>query len=75
MSNPVAKRPQNVTTFADVVVFVLSFLMFLAGLALFGFAMSSPAGTELYVFWAGLLVGGFAFLVPMVYHWVRDRKI
>ncbi|TGD11974.1 hypothetical protein [Brevibacterium sp. S111] len=75
MSNIAApKRTRNSASFADVIVFVISFAVFLFGLYLFGAAFSAPEGTEFWVFWGGLLASSFAFIIPMVYHWVRDPR-
>jgi multisubunit Na+/H+ antiporter MnhB subunit len=75
MSNTAAtKRTRNSASFADVIVFIIAFALFLFGLYLFGAAFSSPEGTEFWVFWGGLLASCFAFLVPMIYHWVRDPR-
>lgn len=73
MSNTVAaKRTRNSASFADVIVFIIAFALFVFGLYLFGAAFSSPEGTEFWVFWGGLLASSFAFLVPIVYRWARD---
>lgn len=75
MSNIAApKRTRNSASFADVIVFVISFAVFLLGLYLFGASFSSPEGAQFWVFWGGLLSACFAFIIPMVYHWVRDAK-
>ncbi len=74
MSHPVAKRPKPSLTPADIIVFVVSFALFLFGLYLFGASFSAPVGTEFWVFWAGLLISGFSFLVPMIYQWTKDRR-
>lgn len=74
MSNIATKRTRNSASFADVVVFVIAFSLFVFGLYLFGASFSSPAGTEFWVFWAGLLLSSFAFLLPMIYMWIRDPR-
>lgn len=74
MSHPVAKRPKNSPTVADVLVFVVALAIFLFGLYLFGASFSAPVGTEFWVFWAGLLVSSFAFLVPMIFQWFKDPR-
>ena len=75
MSNTAAtKRTRNSASFGDVIVLIIAFVLFLFGLYLFGAAFSSPEGTEFWVFWGGLLASCFAFLVPMIYQWVRDPR-
>ena len=75
MSNTATtKRTRNTASFADVLVFLFAFALFLFGLYLFGASFASPAGTEFWVFWAGLLASSFAFIVPMVYQWIRDPR-
>lgn len=74
MSNPVAQRSQSKANFADVVVFIVTFGLFIFSIYLFGAAFSSPADTEFWVFWAGLLVAAVAFMLPMIYHWIVDRR-
>lgn len=74
MSNNVAKRPQNSASFADVLVFIVSLALFVFGIYLFGAAFSSPVDTEFWVFWGGLLAACFSFLLPMIYHWIVDRR-
>jgi multisubunit Na+/H+ antiporter MnhB subunit len=75
MSNTVAsKRTRNSASFADVIVFIIAFALFVFGLYLFGAAFSSPEGTEFWVFWGGLLAACFAFLIPIVYRWARDSR-
>ncbi|GAA1618001.1 MULTISPECIES: hypothetical protein [Brevibacterium] len=74
MSNPAAQRTQNSANFADVVVFVVCFALFIFSIYLFGAAFSSPAGTEFWVFWAGLVVASIAFMLPMIYHAIVDRR-
>lgn len=68
------KRTRNSASFADVIVFIVAFALFLFGFYLFGAAFSSPEGTEFWVFWGGLLASSFAFLVPIVYRWARDSR-
>lgn len=75
MSNiATTKRTRNSASFADVVVFIIAFALFLFGLYLFGTAFAAPAGAQFWVFWCGLLASSFAFIVPMVYHWIRDPR-
>ncbi|WP_181275250.1 hypothetical protein [Brevibacterium oceani] len=75
MSNTVAaKRTRNSASFADVIVFIIAFALFVFGLYLFGAAFSSPEGTEFWVFWGGLLAACFAFLLPILYRWARDSR-
>lgn len=75
MSNiATTKRTRNSASFADVIVFIFAFALFVFGLYLFGASFSAPVGTEFWVFWGGLLAASFAFIVPMVYHWIRDPR-
>lgn len=74
MSNTVAQRSQSKANFADVVVFIIAFALFIFSIYLFGAAFSTPEGTQFWVFWAGLLTATFAFILPMIYHWVVDRR-
>ncbi|MCI4009978.1 hypothetical protein [Brevibacterium sp. ZH18] len=74
MSNTATKRVRNSASFADVIIFIISFAMFVFGIYLFGTAMGTPEGTEFWVFWGGLLSAGLSFLVPMIYHWLRDHR-
>lgn len=75
MSNTVAaKRTRNSASFADVIVFIIAFALFVFGLYLFGAAFSSPEGTEFWVFWGGLLAASSAFLLPILYRWARDSR-
>ncbi|AOP53574.1 MAG: hypothetical protein ACTMKZ_10390 [Brevibacterium aurantiacum] len=74
MSNiATTKRTRNSASFADVIVFIVSFALFIFGLYLFGAGFFGAPGTEFWLFWAGLLASCLAFLVPIVYHWVSDR--
>lgn len=75
MSNiATTKRTRNSATLPDVIVFIFSFALFVFGLYLFGAGFYGAAGTEFWLFWGGLLASCFAFLVPMVYHWIVDHK-
>ena len=74
MSTPVAQRSQNKANFADVVVFIVTFGLFIFSMYLFGLSFSSPVDTEFWVFWAGLLVAAVAFMLPMISHWIVDRR-
>ncbi|WP_309131781.1 hypothetical protein [Brevibacterium sp.] len=74
MSHPVAKRPKPSLTPVDIIVFVVSLALFVVGLYLFGWSFSAPVGTEFWVFWAGLLIASFAFLLPMIYTWTKDPR-
>lgn len=75
MSNiATTKRTRNSASFADVIVFIFSFALFVFGLYLFGAGFYGAPGTEFWLFWAGLLAAGFAFIVPIVYHWIVDRR-
>ena len=73
MSNIATKRTRNSASFADVIVFIFSFALFIFGLYLFGVGFFAAPGTEFWIYWAGLLAACLSFLVPMIYHWVRDR--
>lgn len=75
MSNiATTKRTRNSASFADVIVFIFSFALFVFGLYLFGAGFYGASGTQFWLFWAGLLASCLAFIVPIVYHWIVDRK-